>query len=82
MKKMKYGWKLYGDDTVLGLKKGSIKVEFDIVINTHKGLLFCMYFKGEENLSENNLLTVEGPEGRKVSTEKNKISATLGHEIL
>ena len=39
-KRMKYGWKFYGDDTVLVLKKGSIKVEFDIVIDTPKVLLF------------------------------------------
>ena len=40
-KRMKDGWKLYGDDIALGLKKHSRKVEFDIVINTPKGLLFC-----------------------------------------
>ena len=39
-KRMKDGWKLYGDDIALGLKKRSRKVEFDIVINTPKGLLF------------------------------------------
>ena len=81
-KRMKYGWKLYGVDTVLGLKKGSRKVEFDIVINTPKGFLFCTYFKRKEILSENKLLAVECREGRKVSTEKKKISATLVHEIL
>ena len=72
-KRMKDGWKLYGDDTVLGLKKWSRKVEFDIVINTPKGLLFCTYFKQKEILSEKNLLAAEGSKGRKVRTEKKKI---------
>ena len=71
-KRMKDGWKLYGGDTVLGLKKGFRKVEFDIVVNTPKGLLFCTYFKRKKNLSEKNLLAVEGSKGRKVRTEKNK----------
>ena len=73
---------MYGDDTVLGIKKGSRKVDFDIVINTPKGLLFCMYFKHKESLSEKNLLSTEGSEGIKVSTKKKQISATLAHEIL
>ena len=81
-RRIKYGWKFYGDDTVLGLKKGSIKVEFDIVINTPKGLLFCTYFKRTEILSEKNLLAAKVSKGRKVSTENNKIPATLAHEIL
>ena len=53
-KRIKEGWKLYGDDTVLGLKKGSRKVEFDIVINTTKGLLFFTYFRRKEMLIEKN----------------------------
>ena len=81
-KRMKYGWKFYGDGTVLGLKKGSIKVDFDIVINIPNGLLFCTYLKRKEILSKKNLLAAEGSEGRKVSAEKKKISATLAHEIL
>ena len=81
-KRMKDGWKLYGDDTVLGLKKGSRKVDFDIVMNTPKGLLFCRYFKQKEILIKKNLLTAECSEGRKVRTEKKKISATLAHDIL
>ena len=80
--RMKDGWKLYGDDTVLGLKKGYRMVEFDIIINTPKGLLFCTYFKRKKILRENNLLSAEVREVRKLSTEKKKISATLAHEIL
>ena len=81
-KRMNDGWNLCGDNTVLVLKKGSRKVEFDIVINTTKGLLFFTYFRRKEMLIEKNLLTAEGSEGRKVGTEKKKISATLAHEIL
>ena len=33
-------------------------------------------------MSKKNLPAAEGSEGRKVSTEKKKISATLAHEIL
>ena len=57
-------------------------MEFDIVMNTPKGLLFCTYFKRKEISSKKNLLVVEGSEGRKVSTEKKKMSATLAHEII
>ena len=57
-------------------------MEFDIVINTPKGLLFCTYFKRTEILSEKNLLAAKVSKGRKVSTENNKIPATLAHEIL
>ena len=67
---------------MLGLKKGSTKVDFDIVMNTPKGLLFCRYFKQKEILIEKNLLTAECSEGRKVRTEKKKVSATLAHDIL
>ena len=81
-KRMKYEWKFYGDITELGLKKGSINVEFDIVINTPKGLLFHTFLKRKEILRKKNLLATEGSEGRKVSTEKKKISVTLAHEIL
>ena len=49
--RMKDGWKFYSGDTVLGLNKGSIKVEFDIFINKTKGLLFCAYLKSKEILS-------------------------------
>ena len=38
--RMKDGWKLYSDDIMLGIKKGSRKLEFDIVVNTPKGLFF------------------------------------------
>ena len=49
--RIKDGWKFYSGDTVLVIKKGSIKVEFDIFINKTKGLLFCTYFKSKEVLS-------------------------------
>ena len=43
--RQKDGWVLHGNDKAIWLTKGKNKVVFDIVIHTHKGLVFAMYIK-------------------------------------
>jgi len=40
-KRLKSGWKLTGDNKALILRKGGIKIKFDIAIHAPKGILFC-----------------------------------------
>jgi hypothetical protein len=44
-KMMNQGWKLFGDEEALCLKKGDKEVRFDIKIPTPKGAIYCMYFR-------------------------------------
>jgi hypothetical protein len=39
------GWKIDGDKEAIWIKKDGMHVQFDIVIPTPKGALYCMYFK-------------------------------------
>ena len=44
-KRLKDGWTMDGNKTAITLQKGDTKITFDIVIQTKRGLLFCMYHK-------------------------------------
>ena len=83
-KRMKEGWTLYGDETKSGLRKGSRNVEFDIIIKTSKGALFCAYFKRKEVTGEKGLILESKRNKVEESTRSvtKKISVTLAHEVL
>lgn len=46
-KMIKNGWSITGNEQALVLKKDGKRLIFDIIVETEKGLLFCMYFKRE-----------------------------------
>ena len=50
-KMMNEGWKLAGDKTAITLHKDGNKIVFDIVIPMPKGVIFCMYFKRDQEMA-------------------------------
>jgi hypothetical protein len=75
---MKKGWILSGTKKALILEKNKKKVVFDIVINTPKGMLFCMRIK--RNISEIGAVKVDTvTKVKKKSESINKLHAKMGH---
>jgi len=48
-KRMRKGWQLGGNKKSIWLKEGEHRIDFDIVIPTRKGALYCMYHKRTMN---------------------------------
>ena len=48
-KLMQDGWKLSGDVRAMQLTKGQATINFDIVIPTKKGAIYCAYIKRKTN---------------------------------
>ena len=48
---IKNGWTLQADKSALWLTKGNIKINFDIIIPTPKGMIFAMYMKCEGEIA-------------------------------
>jgi hypothetical protein len=75
---MKKGWVLSGTKKALILEKNKKKVVFDIVINTPKGMLFCMRIK--RNISEIGAVKVDTITKIPMKTESiSKLHAKMGH---
>ena len=65
------GWELHSSGETLWLEKEKARLNFDIVVRTNRGLLFCCYIKRD------------GP--REISgavSEKAKMSANKAHQLL
>jgi len=50
-KLIKDGWALGADKNALWLTKGNMKINFDIIIPTPKGMIFAMYMKCEGEIA-------------------------------
>ena len=48
---MKKGWLLGGDDKTMWLSKGKQRIEFDIVIPTPKGCIYCVYLRRDTEIA-------------------------------
>jgi len=69
-KMLKDGWTMKGDKTGLEMEKGSTKFKFDLVIPTHKGVIFAVYIK-------RNLQEVAG-----VGTTHMRLNIQRAHDLL
>jgi hypothetical protein len=67
----KLGWLLHGDRDKFWLEKNGNKVVFDIVVQTPKGAVYCMYFKR----------TAEGAEVGGAMVES-KMTMNCAHDVL
>jgi hypothetical protein len=75
---MKKGWVLSGTKKALILEKNKKKVVFDIIINTPKGMLFCMRIK--RNVSEVGTVKIDTTSKVKQKRENiNRLHAMMGH---
>jgi hypothetical protein len=70
-KRLKDGWKMTGDSTGMVLKKGNAEVKFDLIIPTHKGVIFAIYIKRQQ---------VEEVAG--IGTTKMRLNIGRAHELL
>ena len=70
-KRLREGWKLYGDNDSISLKKNNNEIKFDIKVTTAKGALYCAYLKREVGAIGTNDKPNKGK----------KISINTAHEI-
>ena len=80
---MKKGWSLEGNNKGLKLLKDSQVVNFDVIVNTPKGMLFCLRMKRNESevgaviASKDKTVTFKDDKTTKVSISK--LHGWLGH---
>ena len=68
---MKNGWKLQGNDQMIWITKGDMKITFDIKINTPEGALYCMYLKRNIEMS-----------AAAIATTKRQMTKKQAHDLL
>jgi hypothetical protein len=73
-KRLKEGWTMMGNAKGMILKKGDQQVKFDLVIPTHKGVIFAMYINHEGESQEE----VAGIG----TTTKKRLNIKKAHELL
>ena len=75
---MRRGWKMYGTDNAIVLKKGEHEIVFDIVVETAKGAIYaCRFMREGCDSDEITAVSTTSASGTKMSLKK--AHSLLGH---
>ena len=81
-KMLKQGWSLSGSSEKIVISKGQMHVEFDIVIPTPDGMIFCMYLRRDTSKTHQEIIgavpNVNFPTKRNIMTQQ-QAHDRLGH---